>query len=110
MGKEIIGRHLGDLRHLKLFPKRYKTPQGQPLSYWTEIARRYGNAEKTISSSDYHWRVIEYKDGRKELAYLRVLQGGFLTGAYPAIYRGIIFPKMLGYGTFAHIKEIRLAF
>ena len=110
MDKEIIRNYLADIRHLKLFPKRYKTPQGRPLSYWTDVARRYGNMEKRIASSDYHWRVIEYTDGRKELAYLRVLQGGFLTGAYPAIYRGIIFPNMLGYGTFAHIKDIRLAF
>ena len=84
MNKEEIKNYLADLRHFKLFPRRYKTPQGRPLSYWTDV--------------------------RMELAYLRVLQDGFFSGAYPSIYKGIVIPRRIGYGTFSHIKDIRLAF
>ena len=110
MRKEEIKNYLADLRHFKLFPRRYKTPQGRPLSYWTEVSRRYGNTMKAINGCDYHWRIITYDDGRRELAYLRVLQDGLLSGAYPSIYKGIVIPRRISYGTFAHIKDIRLAF
>ena len=99
-----------DLHYLTLFPKRYDAPKGKDADYWRNVGNRYCNMEKTIKSSDLHWRVIEYDDGRKELAYLRVLQGGFSSGLYPAIYRGLIFPRKIGRATFANIKNIRLAF
>lgn len=74
------------------------------------VAQRYGDMQKKILSSDFHWRIITYDDGHKELAYLRVLQGGLFSGMYPAIYRGLIIPHRIGHGTFSHIKNIRLAF
>lgn len=77
---------------------------------WRAEIRRYGNAEKRILSSDFHWYVLEFKDGRKKLAYLRVLQGGLLSGLAPAIYRGRIIPHRIDYVTFSRIKEIKLAF
>ena len=110
MKNAVIKNYISDLRHFTLFPKRYDAPKGKQEAYWRDIARRYGNVQKMIESSDYHWRVIEYKDGRKELAFIRVLKGGFFSGAYPAIYRGIIVPRKIGYGTFANIERIRLAF
>ena len=99
-----------DILYLKPFRKRYKAKEGLKREDWDYIMRRYGNYEKEIESSGYRWRVISYDDGRKELAYLRVLSGGIFTGRYPAIYRGIIIPKMITYQVFSHIKDIRLAF
>ena len=99
----------GDLRHLNPFPKRYKNPKGD-ARYWSNVMRRYSNLEKEILSTDYSWYLITFDDGRKELAHLRVLSKGLFTGLYPAIYRGIFIPHRMAYGTFAHIKDIRLAF
>lgn len=102
--------HWADIRYLTLFPRRYKPPKGLSMDCWDAVLRRYCNMEKTISSSSLRWRVIHYDDGRKELAYLRVLQGGLFSGFAPAIYRGVIIPRMVDYGTFAHIRTIELAF
>lgn len=110
MTKELLKSYLEDLRCVRLFHKRYKPPKNRSRKYWRMIMRRYGNMEKTLLGSDYRWRIITYDDGHKELAYLRVLQGGILSGAYPAIYRGIIIPRRIDYGTFAHIDSIKLAF
>lgn len=99
-----------DLRYLTLFPRRYDTPQGKDADYWSGVSRRYAKMQKIINSSDYHWRIITYEDGHKELAYLRVLKGGLFSGKLPAIYRGLIIPHKVGHGTFSHIKDIRLAF
>lgn len=93
---------------IHLFHKRYKTPQGKSRAYWSKVMRRYGNTQKELSSTDWRWRIVTYDDGRRELFYLKERAGGILTGKYPAIYRGIIFPKLIGYGTFAHIKSITL--
>ena len=49
-------------------------------------------------------------DGHKELAYLRVLRDGFLSGKAPAIYRGMLIPRRIDYVTFSHIDRVRLAF
>jgi len=99
-----------DIRYLTPFPRRRNPPTGMTREYWGNVLRRYGNARKDIRTSNNHWRVISYDDGSRELAYLRVLQGGIFSGKYPAIYRGVIFPRMVDYGTFAHITDIRLAF
>ena len=101
---------LADLRHLTLFPRRYKTPQGRGPEYWDDVVRRYKNYEKVILSSDWHWRVLEFDDGHCELADLRVLQNGFFSGHQSAIYRGLVIPRRIGYGTWSHVKSIRLAF
>lgn len=99
-----------DLRHIRLIRKRYKPPTKMGKEYWGGVIRRYGNMQKALQCSDWHWRVIYYDDGRTELAYLRVLRGGIFSGMYSAIYRGLIIPHMIGYGTFAHITKIELAF
>lgn len=104
-------RHnLADLRYLTPFPRRYKPPGGRPLVFWDKVMSSYGDTQKGLAYSGYRWRVICFDDGRKELAYLKVRAGGLLTGKTPAIYRGIIIPRLLTYATFAHIKSIRLAF
>lgn len=99
-----------DLRHVSLFPRRYDTPKGKDDAYWREKAGDYANYEKVLKASDLRWRVITYDDGHEELAYLRVLQGGPFSGLYSAIYRGIIFPRRIELGTWARIKDIRIAF
>ena len=101
---------LDDLRYIKLFRKQYPVPQGKGEDYWRDVMRRYGNFEKELKGGYYHWHVIEYKDGRKELAYLRVLQNGLFSGMYSAIYRGLLFPHRITHPQFDAMKEIRIAF
>lgn len=110
MDKQEFKNFLSDLRYLTLFPRRYRTSGRRPADYWHEVVRDYKNAEKLLDSSDFRWRVLEFKDGHKELAYLRVRQGGFLSGYASAIYRGVVFPRRIDYPTFANIDRIRLAF
>jgi len=110
MTKEQLQHYLADLRCLTLFPKRYDAPQGRTKEYWSAIMRDYSNEQKRLRSTDYRWYIISFDDGRRELAYLKVRAGGLLTGKYPAIYRGILIPRMLRYETYAHITKIRLAF
>lgn len=105
-----IKYRLGELRYFHLFPRRYSSPKGMSREDWTRVSREYANMMKRIECSDYHWRVITYDDGRKELAYLRVLRGGLFSGMSPAIYRGPVIPHIIKLGTFAHITNIRLAF
>ena len=99
-----------DIKCLFRLPRRYKPPMGLNEAGWRDIVRRYSNEQKAISHSDYHWRIITYDDGRRELSYLRVLRGGFASGKYPAIYRGVIIPRRISYARFAHITNIRFAF
>lgn len=101
---------IADLRHLTPFPRRYDAPKGRTADWWRGEMRRYANAEKRIESNSYQWYVIRYDDGHVETARLRVLQGGLFSGMTPAIYRGLIIPRMVEFGTFSHIKELRLAF
>ena len=101
---------LDDLRHFTLFPRSYGAVQGRSAEYWSAVSRRYSQAMARVDSTDWRWHVIQYKDGREELAYLRVLSNGFLSGRRPALYRGIVIPRRIELGTFDHIKEIRLAF
>lgn len=110
MTKTELSYIIEDIKHLTLFPQRYNAPKGRDEKYWRGVSRSYGNCQKALETSDYRWRMIEYRDGHKELAYLRVLHGGILSGMYPAIYRGLIIPRRIGIGTFANIKEITLAF
>lgn len=104
--KEIVD----DLRHIAIFPARYDSPGRKDSDYWRGLMRKYGNAEKRIDSSGFEWYVIEYQDGRKELARLRVLRNGLFSGKTPAIYRGLFLPRMIDLATFSHIENIRLAF
>ncbi len=99
-----------DLLHVTLRPRRYATPQGRTDDWWRGVMRRYANTEKRIESNYYHWYVIQYDDGHQETARLRVLQGGLFSGMTPAIYRGAVIPRMVDFGTYAHIKDMRLAF
>ena len=104
--KEIVD----DLRHIAIFPARYETPGRNDSDYWRGLMRKYGNAEKRIQSSGFSWYVLEYRDGRQELVHLRVLRNGLFSGKAPAIYRGMLFPRMIDLATFSHIENIRLAF
>ena len=99
-----------DLRRVTILPRRYDTPKGKDDAYWRERNREYADYEKVLRASDLRWRVITYDDGHEELAYLRVLQGGVFSGLYPAIYRGVILPRRIELGTWARIKDIRIAF
>lgn len=101
---------VADLRHLTIFPRKYTAPKKKAADYWTGIVKEYKNTEKVLDSSDFHWRVLEFADGHKELAYLRVLQGGLLSGYSSAIYRGLVIPRRIDYVTFSNIDRIRLAF
>ena len=100
----------GDLRYFTLRGRRYRTSAGSGKDQWRDVIRRYGNAEKRLQGSSSYWHVIEYKDGHKELAHLRVLQNGLFSGLTPAIYRGLVFPHRIDYVTFSNIERIRLAF
>ena len=99
-----------DLLHITLFPRRYRTPKGRGEDWWREVMRRYANDEKRIESTCFQWYVIQYDDGHLETARLRVLQKGFFSGMTPAIYRGAVIPRLVTFGTYSHIKDIRLAF
>lgn len=104
-----IAEALSDLRYARLFPRRTTPPRGMSEEFWSRANRRYRNDEKWIGGRSEHWYVIEYADGRRELAYLRVLQGGLLSGKYPAIYRGL-WPVMVTTWEYVHVKKIRPAF
>lgn len=110
MTKQDIQNIVADLRHITLFPRKYAVPVKKDRDYWGGIVKEYKNAEKMLDSSDFRWMVLEFADGHKELAYLRVLQGGFFSGHASAIYRGLIIPRRIDYVTFSHIDRIRLAF
>ena len=107
MGYDYI---INDLLRFKPFRKRYETERGRDSGYWSGVARRYSSALALVESLPWRWYVIAYRDGREELAYLRVLNGGLFTGKRPAIYRGAIIPHRICLGTFAHVKELRIAF
>lgn len=106
-----------DLKYLRILPKRYARPfdtipsdiEGR-AQYWRAVSRRYGNEVKRLTCTDYHWHIITYKDGRKELAYLRAIKGGLFGGMTPAMFRGIVIPRKVSLMTFSCIKHIRFAF
>lgn len=108
MTTKQLKSYWNDLRCFTLFRKRYKTPQKKSAKYWHAVARDYGNTQKKIAQSGCRWRIIMYYDGRRELAYLRVRKVGILHSA--GLYQGIIFPRRIGIGQYAHIKDIRIAF
>ena len=110
MTKQDIKNILDDLRHIAIFPARYKNPRGTGTEYWRGVLRKYCNTEKRICASDFRWYVVEFVDGNKELAYLRVLRDGVFSGKVPAIYRGMIIPRRVDFVTFSNIDRIRLAF
>ena len=100
-----------DIRYFRLFHKRYKTTQiadyKERCEYWDKVSSDYERFKEWVDDSEFHWYVITYKDGRKELAYFRVWhlvipQGGRLC-------RGLI-PRHFWITHYEHIKDIRLAF
>ena len=97
-----------DICYFKLLPKRYKTTQGKDAKYWSRVSREYGNFKKSVDCTDYHWYVITFKDGRKELAYFRIWRIVIPHGG--RLCRGIIFPRYWSPMQYEHVKEIRLAF
>lgn len=109
MNFELIKSYWNDLRCIRFSRKRYKTPT-MPSGYWHKVAREYRNTEKRVQSTRFRWYVLTYRDKHKELAYLRVLSGGFFSGEAPALYRGIIIPHRINLVHYSFIKSIRLAF
>lgn len=96
-----------DIRYLK-FPKKYGTTQGKDADYWHKVSRNYYNFEKRVDTCGWHWYVITFKDGRKELAYLKVHRAIIPHGG--RLCRGLIFPRYWGVDQYEHTKEITLAF
>ena len=116
MDIESIKQVWHDLRCFKLFPKSRGTPQAQAKTrrrrthYWNSVAREYSNWRKRLSSTDFRWFVITYKDGTQELAYIRLRKGGILSGMRTDAYRGILIPRRLGAVWYSQVKDIRIAF
>ena len=108
MTKDELKYILQDLRHFKLFPKRYKTTTGKSAGYWSHVHRAYGNFKKRVGNSGWHWYVVTYKDGRKELAYFRVWR--FVLPHGGRLCRGLIFPRYWSVRKYEHTKKIELAF
>lgn len=100
-----------DLKHIKLFRKRYKTTHiddyDARCAYWSKVSREYYNFTKRVDCSYYHWYVITYKDGRTELAYFKVWRIVIPHGG--RLCRGLI-PRYWGVTDYEHVKDIRLAF
>lgn len=99
---------LRDLRYLTLFPKKYPVPEGKGDEYWREVRRRRNEMKKVLRGTDCHWHIIEYNDGHKELTYLSCHAWGIFGAS--AIYRGLLFPRIVDFVDFANIKRIYTAF
>lgn len=101
-----------DLRYFRLFPKRYHTTQIEDYKtrceYWSKVSRAYYNFKKRVDCSDYHWYVITYKDGHKELAYFKVWRIVIPHGG--TLRRGFLLPRYWTTINHEHVKDIRLAF
>ena len=97
-----------DLRYLKLFHKRYKTTKGQSEDYWRGVSKEYYNFKKRVDNSGYHWYVVTFKDGRKELAYFKVRRLVIPHGG--RLCRGFLLPRLWHVRDYEHTKHIRLAF
>jgi len=108
--KDDIKNMMNDFRHITLFPRRYRSPRGKSEEWWRGVMKRYFNAEKRIDSCDYQWYVLQFEDGHLETTRLRVLQGGIFSGFSPAIYRGMVIPRLVDFATFSRIKDFWLAF
>lgn len=112
MTKEEIKYLLRDLRYFTLIPKKYKTTRiadfDERNAYWSKVAKDYYNFKKRVDSSDYHWYVITYKDGRKELAYFKVWRLVLPHGG--GLCRLALVRRYFGTQEYEHVKDIRLAF
>lgn len=109
---EQIKYFLEDARYFKLFPKRYKTTwiedRKEREVYWRDVRRRYNNFRKRVDCSIYHWYVITYKDGRKELAYFSIWR--MVDPHAGRLCRGLLFPRFWGTDKFEHTVDISVAF
>ena len=88
--------------------KRYRPTGGMTADYWHKVAHNYYNLKKRVGCSSDHWYVITYKDGRKELAYLKVRYSLRPHGG--RLCRGVILPSYWGVTDFEHARNIELAF
>lgn len=96
-----------DLKYIRLFRKRYKTTHYGDADYWHKVAHDYYNFKKEVDWHYFHWYVITYKDGHKELAYFKVWRIVIPHGG--RLCRGLI-PRYFGVTDYEHVKDIRLAF
>ena len=107
-----LNQIMADLRCFVFFGRRCRAPlpafatKQAKIDYWHTISRRYGNTIKRLTTSGYRWRILTFKDGHKELAYLSVRKWGLA----PAIFRGLVIPRMVGYIQFSNIQSIKTAF
>ena len=72
------------------------------------MAEAYGNFTKRVDSTDWHWYVVTYRDGREELTYFKVRR--LLVPHGGRLCRGILFPRYWGVTQYEHTTDIRLAF
>ena len=112
--KDQIQIFFRDIRYLTLFPKR--CPAVSPPKDRNELIkaafRSVGNLwriKNRVDRSAYHWYIVTFKDGHKELTYLksRYAWWGFKGGV---LYRGLIFPRRATYRWSDNVDSIRLAF
>lgn len=101
---------IGDLLGMVIFPRRYPVPTGKAEDWWRGVMRRYANAEKKLEGSDWSWYVLTFDDGHRETTRLKVLRRGIISGMCPAIYRGVIFKRIVTFATFSHVIDIWPAF
>lgn len=108
---------LRDLRYATLFPKRYGMPPAVPqdrdarVEWWGAVSRSMERTTHEIYGSDCRWYVVLFKDGRKELAYLKCRRRhGKFSGRIPPLYRGWLFPVRVRHMWYAWVKSIRKAF
>lgn len=117
-----------NLRYLRLFPKRYRAvpmdcpPKCLPktdkagykawLAYWGGVGRSLGNLAKQVEQSQTNWWLLTYKDGHKELAYLKYRRGLFWKDAMHngTFTRGLLLPRYWSAYQFAHVKEAKPVF
>lgn len=117
MDKQAIKLILRDLRYFTIFPRRYKqVPQDCPadakerVEYFHKVSRAMSNQGKKIRCSCYHWYVITFKDGHKELAYLKwrtfPYEGLLVKGAF---CRGLIYHHPIDALWYSHVQSIRIS-
>lgn len=105
---------LRDMRYFRLFPRHYKGATGpvpkeqkEKWRYWSEQAHGYYNFRKRVAYSGCRWYVLTYKDGHKELAYLRVWY--VIMPKVGRLCRGIV-PRLWSVFDYEHVESIRIAF
>lgn len=105
------GTLVGDLRYFRLFPRGKHPYPKLSRQERADKVREYNNFRHKMTSSCYHWYVLTYLDGKRELAYLKVHFGLFYYETRNGcLRRGLFFSRMWGLEDYMKLKDIRLAF